>query len=71
MMFVALAIFEYAVLLAIRFGRGKRIQIEREDATENKVNKCKFVDRISLIIFMAIYIFTVCSYFYTVTIHNK
>ena len=71
MMFVALAIFEYAVLLAIKFGRGKKIQIERANAIENKANKCKYVDRISLRIFMAIYIFTVGSYFYTVTTHNK
>ena len=65
MMFVALATFEYAVLLAIWFGKGKNICAQGE-VGPNKEDKCNKMDRISLKIFFGIYIFTVGSYFFTV-----
>ena len=62
MVFVALAIFEYAILLAIRFGKGKDEEIEMY-AEENKVRTCYRVDRISLRVFVGAYILAVCAYF--------
>ena len=72
MMFVALAIFEYAILLGIRFGNGKKIQVKR-GTKENKEMAllCKCVDSLSLRMFMGIYILVVGSYFLIVTTHNK
>ena len=72
MMFVALAVFEYAILLGIRFGNGKKIQIKR-GAKENKEMAllCKCADRVSLRMFMGIYILIVGSYFITVATHNN
>ena len=63
MMFVALATFEYAVLLAIWFGKGKKI-CAQGDVGPNKEDKCNKMDRNVLKIFFGIYIFTVGSYFY-------
>ena len=54
-MFVALATLEYAVLLGIRFGKGRSVPMIG-DGAENKENKCNQVDRVSLILFMGIYL---------------
>ena len=70
MLFVALATFEYAVMLAIRFGKAKKIHAKM-GTKENKEEKCNKMDRISLGIFMGMYILTVGSYFYTVTSRSK
>ena len=70
MMFVALATFEYAVMLAIRFGKRKKIHTVG-DVVQKKEDKCYKMDRISLKIFLGIYILAVGSYFYTVAIHSK
>ena len=63
MLFVALAIFEYAVMLAIRFGKRKKNLIEKGDQ-ENREELCNKVDGISLWIFMGIYFLALGSYFY-------
>ena len=70
MMCVALATFEYAVMLAIRFGKGKKINPEG-GAIGKKEEKCNKVDRISLRLFLGIYILTVGSYFYSVATQSK
>ena len=46
MMFVASVTFEYAILLAIRFGKGNKITAK--GGAENKGGKCGKVDKISL-----------------------
>ena len=69
MLFVAFAIFEYAVMLAIRFGKQKRNLIEKGDE-ETQEELCNKVDRISLWLFMGIYVFSVGSYFYTMATHS-
>ena len=61
MMFVALAIFEYAVLLAIRFGKGRKKNTE-EGRASNKEKLCSKMDRTSLKMFLGTYILTVVTY---------
>ena len=63
MMFVASAIFEYAVLLAIRFGNNWKIN-EQKNAQKKKEQKCYKVDRISLKMFIGTYIFAAVTYFF-------
>ena len=70
MMFVALVTFEYAIMLAIRFGNGNKIHVERL-AKEKKEDACNKMDRICLRVFLGIYILTGGSYFYTVATHSK
>ena len=69
MMFVALAIFQYAVLLAIRFRKAERIHVKMERGATKKKVQCRKMDSISLKVFMGLYILAVGSYFYTVVIH--
>ena len=63
MMFVAFAIFEYAVLLAIRFGKSRKINGEK-GASRNEEIKCNKVDRMALRMFLGTYIFVAATYFY-------
>ena len=70
LLFVALVTLEYAILLAVRFGNGRRVH-EKRIAKENKGNECNKMDRISLRLFTGIYVFTVGSYFYVVTIQRQ
>ena len=63
MLFVVLAIFEYAVMLAIRFGKKKRDKANQEEI-------CNKIDRKSLWLAMGLYVLAVGSYFYTVTTHS-
>ena len=70
MMFVALAAFEYTIMLAIRFGKGKKMHAEG-GRVANQEKKCNKMDRISLRMFLGIYIITVGSYFYSVATQNK
>ena len=63
MLFVTLATFEYALLIAIRFNKGRKIVDRMWDATENKVEKCNKIDRVSLIVFVGTYLVTVVVYF--------
>ena len=66
MIFVALAIFEYAVMLAIRFGKGGKINAGQGGGKDKDKLCCK-VDRISLKMFLGTYILMVVIYFYVVT----
>ena len=65
MTFVTLAAFEYAVLLAILFDKGRDNNIEL-DGTDKKAQTCYKVDRISLKVFIAAFALTVCAYFVAV-----
>ena len=69
MMFVALATFEYAILLGVRFGKGRNISGMGCEARKYE-KKCNLVDRICLKVFMAIYILVVVAYFIVVTQSN-
>ena len=66
MMFVALAIFEYAILLAIRFGKGRKIEVAEGGAT-NREKLCSKVDRMSFKMFLGSYILMVVFYFFSIT----
>ena len=63
MLFVTLATFEYALLIAIRFNKGRKIVDRMWDATESKVEKCNKIDRVSLIVFGGTFLVTVVIYF--------
>ena len=65
MIFVALATFEYAVLLAIKFG--KQSEGSKKDVGGKKRNeKCCKIDRYALRVFTAAYSVSVFTYFYAV-----
>ena len=65
MIFVALATFEYAVLLAIKFG--KQSEGSKKDVDGRKRNeKCRKIDRYALRVFTAAYGVSVFTYFYAV-----
>ena len=68
MIFVASAIFEYAILLAIRFDKGRKINgwLEESDKKE-KENRCNKIDKVSLSVFLCIYTHVVVEYFLFVT----
>ena len=63
--FVALALFEYGILLALRFGKQKTkifdnmIGIDKETYA---VAKCRKIDRYALKIFMTAHVMIVCTY---------
>ena len=63
MLFVTLATFEYALLIAIRFNKGRKIVDRMWDATESKVEKCNKIDRVSLTVFGGSFLVTVVIYF--------
>ena len=63
MMFVAFAIFEYAVLLSIRFGKSRKINEERGTSGKD----CNKVDRMALKMFLGTYILAVVTYFFVFT----
>ena len=69
LLFVALVTLEYAILLAARFGKGRRIHVTKV-AKESKENECNKMDRISLKLFMGIYALTMGSYFYVVAVNR-
>ena len=66
MLFVTLAIFECAMLLSFRFGKGRSMTLNDYEA-ENKERKCNQVDKICLLMFMGTYIIAVVTYFIVVT----
>ena len=64
-LFVALALFEYSVLLAIRFGKQNKIAA---DMSGNKSHvlaeiKCHKIDRYALRSFLALFAFFMGTYF--------
>ena len=65
MLFVALATFEYAILLAMRFGTHSKIKPNEKMNNEIKITrKCLKIDRISLKVFLLTYLLAVGTYFY-------
>ena len=62
--FVALALFEYAILLAIRFGKQNKINdnMTGNDGADNAIAKCRKIDRYALRVFLALNVVTVCTY---------
>ena len=63
MMCVAAATFEYAILLAILFGKSRKVSEEKgESGREEK--KCRQVDRMALKMFLGTYILAASSYFF-------
>ena len=68
MLFVAMAKFEYAMQLKIRFGTLNKINNKEEkDCNTKTYEKGRKIDRYALRIFIAIYIFTLGVYFYNLT----
>ena len=67
MLFVALALFEYAIMLTIRFGKQDKERSANKKGTKDDViaeMKCRKIDRYALRIFLAAHIATMGSYFY-------
>ena len=65
MVFVALATFEYAILLAMRFGTHFKINPSEKIKDEFKTTrKCVKIDRLSLKMFFLAYLLAVSTYFY-------
>ena len=71
MIFVALATFEYAVLLAIKF-RKQSEGTKKEVDNRRRMEKCRKIDRYALRAFIVVYGVAVLAYFYSViTNHDK
>ena len=60
---VVLAMCEYAILLTIRYGRMNKIGNKDSDKAIRE-KKCQKIDRCAIIVFMAINILVICTYFY-------
>ena len=66
-MFVALATFEYAILLGIKFGRQDKVGVEEKNRYQNMADeKCRKIDRFSLRMFFGIHTLTVAVYFFVI-----
>ena len=63
MLFVALATFEYAMLLAMRFGTHL---ISASEKSKDAFRRCVKIDRLSLKIFFLAYFLSLGTYFYYV-----
>ena len=62
--FVASALFEYAVLVTIRFGKQNKVNdsmIGLHDETE-AVGRCRKIDRYALRVFIVLYTIVICCY---------
>lgn len=68
MIFVALALFEYAVQLAIRY-RGMREKSKKavEDLEKESKEMCRKIDRWALRIFVGLDVLVIVTYFYFVS----
>ena len=67
MLFVALATFEYAILLAMRFGSHFRINTSEKSKDEFMISRrCVKIDRLSLKIFFLAYCISLGTYLYYV-----
>ena len=65
MMFVAMAMFEYAILLAMKFGKPNKISADKDPHEEKKAaEKCRKIDLYALRAFVGVHALTVCTYFY-------
>ena len=68
MLFVALALFEYAIMLTIRFGKqDKNRSAANRKGTKDDVfaeMRCRKIDRYALRVFLAAHVATMGTYFY-------
>ena len=65
MMFVAMAMFEYAILLAMKFGKHNKISADKDPREEKKTaEKCRKIDLYALRAFVGVHALTVFTYFY-------
>ena len=65
MLHVAMAMFEYAILLTIKFGKQNKISAEKDiGEEENAAKKCRKMDLYALRVFMACFSLTVGTYFF-------
>ena len=65
MAFVGLALFEYAVCLAIRFGKQNQIGAEKLVKYYRKAeDRCRAIDRHALRAFIGVYAVSMATYFY-------
>ena len=65
MLFVGFTIFEYAMCLAIRFGKQNRIGAEKLATYYRKAeDRCRAIDRYALRVFIGVYVMSVAAYFY-------
>ena len=64
MLFVASALFEYAILLAIRYGKQNKVSAKivgkEEDAAA--IEKCRKIDLHALRVFIVLHVVKVCSF---------
>ena len=64
-LFLVLAIFEYSLLLGIRFGKQSKINADNKGDKNLKADKlCLKIDRYALRIFVPLQILTIGTYFY-------
>ena len=69
MLFVALALFEYAIMLTIRFGKQDKNRSANKKGTKEDIiaeMMCRRIDRYALRVFLAAHVATVGMYFYIV-----
>ena len=59
-----LALFEYAFLLALKFGKQFKISTGKKGSEAKADGKCLAMDRYALRVFVAVYVLTVGIYFY-------
>ena len=65
MCIVALALFEYAILLSIRYGKQDKIDVaDSNDVTMARQQKCKKIDKYAMRFLLAANIGTIGTYFY-------
>ena len=65
MLFVAMAMFEYAILLSIKFGKQNRISAEKSPGEEKKEQEtCRIIDLYALRAFIGAHALTICTYFF-------
>ena len=71
--FVAMALFEYAILLAIKFGKQNKVNANRKGEKKDKMAeaKCCMIDRHALRVFAALYGAIVGIYFFVVYNHES
>ena len=72
MLFVAMAMLEYAILLAIKFGKQNRITTDNSLGDEKKKQeKCRMIDLYALRAFLGAHAMTICTYFSYYTLNSK
>ena len=66
MLCVGTAIFEYGVLLAIRFGRGNKVNQGKKNDQKSTGERCNRIDRYALGVFMTVFALKVGAYTYVI-----